>query len=402
MKKEGRYMCSDYMNQAAKMEGELKNWRRTLHQMPELGLSLSNTSAYIAKELDKMGIAYRILDKGAGILGEIGGNGATILLRSDMDGLPIREESGEEFASVNGNMHACGHDMHAAILLGAAKMLKEQEASLQGKVLLLFQSGEEPLEGAIEAVKQGVVDSVQAAFAMHVASQLPTGVLIYGEHPMSSSTNFEITFQGKGGHGSMPEYCIDPIHAGVHAYLAFEELIARECAGSDEVVLTIGSFQAGSAPNIIPDKAVMQGTLRTFDREKKEYILGRIHEMLDGIDKMCRVSHTFRILSSVDDVVCDKELNGQCAASIRKLSDKLVIKELFHVMGSEDFAAISQKVPSSYFGLGAAVDVPEKCYGQHNPRVRFNEACLPVGAAAYAQVAADYLERESQAGEKKA
>ena len=200
----------------------------------------------------------------------------------------------------------------------------------------------------------------------------------------------------------MPEYCIDPIHAGVHAYLAFEELIARECAGSDEVVLTIGSFQAGSAPNIIPDKAVMQGTLRTFDREKKEYILGRIHEMLDGIDKMCRVSHTFRILSSVDDVVCDKELNGQCAASIRKLSDKLVIKELFHVMGSEDFAAISQKVPSSYFGLGAAVDVPEKCYGQHNPRVRFNEACLPVGAAAYAQVAADYLERESQAGEKKA
>lgn len=359
--------------------------------MPELGLQLCQTTGYIKKELDKLGISYTELKNGAGIAAVVGHGDKTLLLRSDMDGLPINEESKESFASHNGNMHACGHDMHTAILLGAAKLLKEDEKSLKGKVILLFQSGEETFEGAKEVVAQGVLDNVDAAFAMHVASVLPVGMIIYGEHPMSSVTVFTITLNGTGGHGSMPEACVDPINAGVQVYLAFQELIARECAAKDEAVLTLGQFQAGSTANVIPQKAVLKGTLRTFNKKTRNYILKRIEEILNGIDSICRVGHTMEIVGEAEDVVCDSKMLQQCVCSIQSLSDKLCLKNGFHVMGSEDFACISQRIPSCYMSLGAAVDQTEKCYGQHHPKVRFNEDCLPVGAAAYAKVAVDYL-----------
>lgn len=385
-----------YLKKAKEKSAQLSEWRRNLHQIPELGLELPETTAYLEKELEQMGIQYRRLENGAGIVAEIGQGERTFLLRSDMDGLPIREESGESFASSNGCMHACGHDMHAAILLGAADILREEEKNLKGKVRLLFQSGEETFEGAKEAVRQNVLEGVDGAFAMHVASTVPVGWMIYGEHPMSSSTIFTITLNGIGGHGSMPEACVDPIFAGVQVYQAFQELIARECAAADEVVLTFGSFQAGTAANVIPQQAVLQGTLRTFREETRNYIVRRMEEILNGIDAVCRVSHQFEITGDSRDVVCDRELMEQCVESIRSLSDDLVLKPLFHVMGSEDFACISHQVPSCYIGIGAAADRLENCVGQHNPKVRFHEDCLAVGAAAYAQIAVDFLKKKAE------
>lgn len=384
-----------YLQKALEINTQLSSWRRHLHQIPELDMQLPQTIAYIKQQLDRIGISYQELADGAGILGKLGSGNPSILLRSDMDALPIQEESGEPFAAVNGNMHACGHDLHATILLGAAKLLKDMEQDIHGSIYLLFQSGEETLRGAKAVCAQGVLDNIQAAFAMHVSSQLPLGFIMYGHHPMSSSTSFSITLQGRGGHGSSPEYCVDPIYAGVQTYLAFQALIARECPAKDEVVLTIGQFTAGSAENIIPDTATVKGTLRTFDKERKEYMLKRMEDILQGIDIMCRTTHELHIMSSVDDVVCDPDFTSFCAETVQGLDSSLQVKNLFHIMGSEDFACISQTIPSCYMGIGAGVATPELCYGQHHPKVRFHEDCLPLGTAAYVKIAMDYLQKHT-------
>ena len=196
-----------------------------------------------------MGVVFQLYEDSSTIVAQIGQGEKCFLLRSDMDALPVCEESGEPFASQNGCMHACGHDMHAATLLGAAKILKAHEKELKGVVKLLFQSGEETFSGAREAIKAGVLENpeVNAAFAMHVAPNMENGVIQYGKHPMTSVYGFRITLTGKGTHGSTPENGVDPINTGVHLYLAFQELIAREISALDEAVLTIGHFEGGKA-----------------------------------------------------------------------------------------------------------------------------------------------------------
>ena len=184
------------------------------------------------------------------------------MLRGDMDALPVAEESGEPFASTNGCMHACGHDMHATALLGAARMLKAREAELvdaNATVKLLFQPGEETFEGARAAIADGLLQNPrpQAAFAMHVNSQSPLGLVLYGSPALSGVYGFRITLQGKGGHGSSPEICIDPITTGVHVHLALQELIAREVPATKEVALTVGKFAGGQAANVIPDLSLI-------------------------------------------------------------------------------------------------------------------------------------------------
>lgn len=367
----------------ALLQNQLVTWRRAFHQIPELGCELTQTIAYLVEELKKMDISFAILDKGAGVLANIGQGEETILLRADMDALPMKEESMEPFASTNGNMHACGHDLHTSMLLGAAKVLKEKEAQLHTHVCLLFQSGEENFSGAKEVVRQGILEQVDKAFALHVASQVPLGVIAYGTHPMAAVTAFAITFQGKGGHGSTPHLCVDPIQAGIRCYEALHALVALECNANDETVLTIGQFQAGTKENIIPEQCVLKGTLRTFQDKNKHMILQRIQEILAGIDQMCKTTHTIHLLGDVDAVVCDPTWMKQCADEIQKQYPQRTVTDGFHVMGSEDFACISHMVPSCYFGIGAAIGPIETCYGQHNPNVRFHEGSLLIGVEAY-------------------
>ena len=381
---------TNLLERAQGLSGQLVAWRHHLHQIPEVDMDLPQTTAYISSELDKMNLTHQILPNGAGILGELGQGERTLLLRSDIDALPIKEESGETFASTNGCMHACGHDLHATVLLGALSILKAEEETLGGRVRFLFQTGEETMSGAKEVVRQGHLEGVDAAFAAHAIAQIPVGVFCYGEHAMASCTTFAIHVQGQGGHGSMPNECIDPIHAGVHTYLALEELIARECGGTEEVVLTIGSFNAGVSSNIIPDSAELQGTLRTFDLEKRDYMIARIQEILQGVDLMSRTKSSFEILNNADDVRCDKAFMEECVQSIHALNPNFHTIEMLHGLASEDFAAISQVVPTCYLTFGAAVG-DGKGASQHNPHVRFNDKALPIGAALYVQVAHDYF-----------
>ena len=391
-------MSAELLKEAKAASEQLIAWRRDLHRIPELDLELPETVAYVSKQLTEMGVSHEVIAGGSGITALIGKGDKCFMLRSDMDALPVHEETGLPFASENGHMHACGHDLHTAILLGAAKLLKAHEAELKGCVKLLFQPGEETFRGAEEVLKCGILENphVDAAFAMHVSSTTPVGIIGYGPNPMSSVYGFKITLTGRGGHGSTPELCIDPINAGVQIYLAMQSLIAREVAAAKEAVLTIGRFHAGDASNVIPERAELQGTLRTFDPELTAYMIKRIGEVVKTVSETYRVTPELSVLSNVPSVVCDKELNEEFKETISSLDTSLQVLPLFHAMGSEDFAFISQKLPNSaYFAVGAADPDKSKWKAQHNPQVLFNEDCLPIGAASYAAVALEWLNKHA-------
>ncbi len=399
------------LEEAQAIAGELAEWRHALHQIPELGNNLPQTSAYVQERLREMGIPFRTLVEGNCVVALIGKGaaaaagdgtasdadcGTTILLRGDMDGLPVAEESGESFASENGCMHACGHDMHATALLGAAKLLKaheDQVAELGGTVKLLFQPGEETFEGARAAIADGLLENPApaAGFAMHVNSQSPIGLVLYGNPALSGVYGFRITLQGKGGHGSSPEICIDPITAGVHVHLALQELVSREVSAMKEIALTIGKFEGGAAANVIPDTCVLEGTMRGFDLELMETLKTRIAEVVEGVAKTYRAEATIETLSDVPPLVLDDAMTAAAKGYVGRVLPKAAFLPLFHAMASEDYALISAQVPSAYFTIGAAAQDTEEHFAQHHPKARFDDAELPLGAAAYAAVALGYL-----------
>lgn len=381
------------MNEAAALAGQLTTWRRTLHAYPETGIHLPKTMAYIAGELEKLNISYKLHEDISCIEATVGSGEKCFLLRADVDGLPMQEETDLPFRAENGCMHSCGHDLHGAMLLGAAKLLKDHEGELPGTVKLLFQSGEEVFLGAKSAIEAGVLENpkVDAAFAMHVIAMMPLGVVMTGKQPMASVDGFRITLTGHGGHGSMPEAAIDPINAAVQVYLALQSLIAREIGGTEEAVLTVGRFTAGDAPNIIPQRAELQGTLRTFDPKVRQRLRQRMEEISVAVAAAYRCKGEYESLFACASVVTEDDLTGQIERTVRKLLPQFHVLGGAHGMGSEDFAEITQQVPSAYFMLGAGPDDEAQRLGQHNPKILFHEDVLPLGAAIYAQAALDWL-----------
>ena len=392
------------------MAADLAAWRHDLHRSPELANDLPQTSAYVQARLTEMGIPFRTLVDGSCVVALVGKGaraahegaaeddacGTVVMLRADMDSLPVAEESGEPFASDNGCMHACGHDLHATALLGAARLLKEHEdelVALDGTVKLLFQPGEETFTGARAALAEGLLESPapEAAFAMHVNSQSPLGLVLYGNPALSGVYGFRITLAGKGGHGSSPEICVDPITAGVHVHLALQELISREVSAMKEVALTIGKFCGGAAANVIPDSCVLEGTMRGFDPALMDALKARIGELVEGVAKTYRVGWEIEVLSDVPPLVLDDAMTAACRGYVGAALPEAAFLPLFHAMASEDFALISERVPSAYFTVGAAAADTDEHFAQHHPRVRFDDAELPLGAAAYAAVALGYL-----------
>ena len=382
--------------EAMQLQEKLVEWRRELHQMPEVGIRLPKTVEFIRKCLEEMEVTYEVYEDISCIVATVGKGERCFLLRSDIDGLPVVEETEVSFKSVNGCMHGCGHDMHGTILLGAAKLLKVHEKELNGCVKLLFQSGEEVFQGAKAAIEAGVLENpkVEAAMAMHVIAMMPVGVIMTGKEPMASVDGFKITITGHGGHGSMPEMCVDPINAAVQVYLALQSLIAREIGGTQEAVLTIGQLAAGEVANVIPEKAVLQGTLRTFKKEVRENLVKRIKEVAEGVVLTYRCKMEYEVLSECPSVVTDSKVTEKVEESIKAMVSEFLVMKDAHGMGSEDFAQISDKVPSAYFMMGAGPKEEQKRLGQHNPKVEFNEDVLSIGAAIYAKAAMDWLEHK--------
>ena len=371
--------------------------RRTIHRCPEVGQELPRTAAYIAGELKKLGYQPQAL--GGGLVAAITGKdtGRCVLLRADMDALAGREQSGLDFQSDNGAMHACGHDMHAAMLLGAAALLRKYQAQLNGTVKLVFQPDEEGFTGAKAMLKAGVLEAPrpQAAIALHVNSGTPSGMVLCGRGTfMAGCTLFRVTVTGKGCHGAMPETGVDPINIAAHIYLALQELVSREVPAKSPAVVTVGRFQAGELPNVIPDRAVLEGTIRTFDRELSEQLMERIRQVAESVAAAFRGSALVEELASAPPLRNDPALMDQAARWAEEVAGPDRVLRLDQGgMGSEDFASYTYELPCAYLLLGAGTAQEDPRFGRpmHNPAVVFNEDVLPLGAALHTWLAMQEL-----------
>ncbi len=400
------------LREAAEMKEELTKKRKYLHAHAETGFALENTLDYVKSELSGMGYTPEPCGR-AGITALAGGKkpGKVFLLRADMDALPIREQSGVEFASENGCMHACGHDMHTAMLLGAAKLLKKHEDELSGTVKLMFQPAEEIFEGSRDMIRAGVLENprVDAALMIHVMAGMPfaPGTVIVSDPGVSApaADYFEIRVRGKGCHGSMPNMGVDPLTAAAHILIALEEIRTRELAMNDRAVLTIGTFHAGTAANAIPDEAVMGGSLRTFDEGVRTKVKERMTDIAAGIAKAFRAEAEVIFGSGCPTLRNDKALSEDAHRYVRELlgaGRAFTVAELSAgggasgSAGSEDFAYISQEVPSIMLALAAGQSEKGYAYPQHHPMVKFDNDALDTGCAVYAYTAMRWLEEHGR------
>ena len=389
----------DFYKRAQELREETTAHRRWLHSHAEVGLDMPKAQAYVMEQLKNYGLEPQPC--GHGVTAELGREGGrTLLLRADMDALPMPEESGESFSCPTGTeAHACGHDFHAAMLLTAAKILKEKETMLSGRVRLMFQPAEETFEGAKDMMADGILEGVDAALAYHVGSgRMPVGLFMYnsGGTMMYSVDGFRITVHGRGAHGAYPHSAIDPINIGVHIYLALESLIAREADPSKACVLTIGSFNAGAAPNIIPDTAVLQGTLRTNDSDSRGKLVRRLQEVVYKTAEVFGGYAEIEMISEVPPLACDQTMTEEIVGYMKELPiPGLTPVPDTSASASEDFATIAAKVPSVFMYLSAGYMDERGDAPAHNPKVRFNEDVCPIGSACLAHCAVRWLEEHS-------
>ena len=387
---------------------DLIETRRTLHRRPEVGLQLPQTQALIVRELRQMGLEARMGRSVSSVIAVIEGGkrrrdgtpGPTILLRGDMDGLPLHEDTGLEFASETGDtMHACGHDTHVAMLLGAARLLLDRRDELAGNVLLMFQPGEEGWHGARYMLEEGLLDSaptpVEAAFAIHITNEYRSGVVAVRPGPTyAAADTIRMTVRGRGGHASAPHEALDPVPVAAEIVLALQLLVTRTVSVFDPAVITIAHVTAGTRDNIIPEVALLEGTLRTLSEETRARLKDGIRRVAEGIASAHGASVELEIEQGYPVTVNDAgfaELVRTVATDLVG-SDDVVVPDA-PVMGAEDFSYVLQKVPGAMAHLGgrpADVD-PTTAPQNHSNRVVFDEDAMTVGAALHAAVALRYL-----------
>ncbi len=395
------------LERAKTLKKELVENRRWLHEHAEVGFELSKTKAFVKEKLSQMG--YEPVDCGkAGVIATLGDESSKngVVLRADMDALPIVEQSGEKFACKHGYMHACGHDLHTAMLLAAARILKEREQELKGgKVRLVFQPAEEILEGAKDMLENGALSGFEksVAFALHVAvaTGLPTGKIVVPKGGVGafSADFFRIEVKGKGCHGATPEEGVDALGVGARIALGLEELIAREIPAKAAAALTIGQMQAGSAGNAIADEAVLRGTLRAENTELQAFLKKRLSEVAKGIAGAFRARVSVRFEGGCPALVNDENARGVALETLVSAlgEDRVISGEKFEASGmggSEDFAYISQRIPSVIFALGAGGKDEGFEKPLHHPKVKFDEGALVMGAAALSAVAEGWILRK--------
>ena len=384
------------LEKAMKIKEELVEYRRWLHVHAQTGFDLNETANYICRQLEDMGYLPRRVGKCGIVADHNRSEGPTILLRADMDALPIHEEADVDFKSQTENMHACGHDLHTAMLLGAAKLLVNED--LPGNIRFLFQPAEELLEGAKDMIDSGILEGVDAAMMIHSAiAPLPTGMAIVSSPGVSApaADYFAIRIQGKSCHGSAPQDGVDPIPAAVQILLAIQNIQTRELGLNDRAVLTIGSIHGGTAANIIADSVEMRGSLRTADESVRTKLRTRMTEIVSCMSTVFRCKGEITFDSGCPCLLNDKTMSDLAARSLKEALGENLAKSTLELNpegsptagGSEDFAYISQQVPS----VMVAVCAGNSEHPLHHPQVVFDEDALPYGAAAYASVAVEYL-----------
>ncbi|MBR6776933.1 MAG: amidohydrolase [Clostridia bacterium] len=383
------------LKSAKEMKDVLIRHRRYLHQNAETGFDTPKTDKYIWDVLKEYGYSPEECGK-RGIKACIGTGSKNILLRADTDALPISEETGLPFSSAQ-NMHACGHDMHTAMLLGAAKLLKERERKIKGKVTLMFQPAEEILEGAKDMIEKGILKAVDGAMMIHVITgvDLPAGTAIVCSPGVSApaSDHFTVNIKGKGCHGSAPWQGVDSALICGQIVNAFQVLQSRETEPMEETVLTVGYVRAGDAGNALADTAILKGTARSYSEKTREYLQKRITEISSYVARTYRGEAEVIFTAGTPPLINERNIshsvyeNTLALLGGGKVYTTAMISPDGRVArggGSEDFAYISEKVPAVMVSLAAGEKERGFIFPQHHPKADFDESVLPIGAAIYA------------------
>lgn len=394
------------LEEAKKLQNTLIKHRRYIHENAEIDMELTITSKYVMDKLTELGYAPKEICK-SGIVAIAGGKkpGKTFLLRADMDALPIVEETDEPFKSKTSYMHACGHDLHTAMLLGAAKLLKDHEDEIEGQVKLMFQPAEEPIKGAEAMIKAGVLENpkVDAAMMIHVATgtPFPSGRLIVRHAGIVSSASdwFTIKVKGKGGHSSAPNLTIDPLNVLSHIFIALEGINARELAPADNAAITVGQMHGGNTSNVIPDTAFLSGTIRTFNSTTRTFIKKRLEEIATSVAKTFRAEAVVEYSCCCPSLINDaklvndfKDYTSALVGADRVIdADKAQNGAYATMTGSEDFGYVTELVPSIMIGLTAGSSDDGYIYPHHHPKTAFDEDPLYIGSATYANMAMTWL-----------
>ena len=380
-----------FLKRAQELEASMKSDRRYLHQNAEVGFDLPITTKYVMDRLQEIGLEPKEICK-SGVTALIEGKkpGKTYLLRADMDALSMNEENVLEFASKTNAAHNCGHDMHTAILLGAAQILKENVDELEGNVRLMFQPNEEAFLGSKAMIEAGVLDDVDVASCMHMMLDYDASNYACAPGFFSSSCDgFKITVNGKGCHGAMPHLGIDPINVGMSICTAFQQLVSRETPPKETASLTFGQFSGGNTPNIVPDKVVIQGTLRTYNAELRVKLVNRMQTIVKSAGEMYGTTVEYEVLSDVPSIYVNPEMLEEVKTYLSEIEGFTLANDNFRITPSDDMAFISEKVPTVYLLLQARVK--DNPYPHHNPKVLFDESAMTWGAAMHAQCAFEWL-----------
>jgi len=389
---------SNFLNDAREIQSELEAIRRHIHQEPEIGLDLPKTQAKIVAALDGLGLEISTGKSLSSVTAVLRGNNSnkTVLLRADMDGLPVTELADVPYKStIDGAMHACGHDLHVSMLIGAAKLLVKNKSQINGDVVFMFQPGEEGFDGAGHMIKEGVLTAggrkADATYGIHVmSSAVPTG--IFTTKPgtmMASADEIHVTVIGMGGHGSQPHTAKDPIPVAAEMVSALQLMITRSFDAFDPVVITVGQFHAGTKANIIPDTAEFQATIRTFSQENRSRIKTEAVRLCESIAEGYGLKAQVKVVEQYPVTVnndAHAQFVGKVAAEM--FGDDAYMDMPHPIAGAEDYSRVLEAVPGSYIFLGASVDKEFlKSEVNHSPRAMFDDSVMHRGAALLSELA---------------
>ena len=386
-----------YISEAQDLFDFTRELRREIHRHPELGFEEVRTAELIEKELNEIGLEVRTGIAETGVVAVLNGedSGPVVLARFDMDALPITEETGASYASVNnGVMHACGHDGHVAIGLTVARILSKRHNELKGSVKFIFQPAEEGLGGAKRMVDEGVLEDPKpdVCLALHLWNEKPVGWLGITSGPaMAASETFRVRVTGKGGHGAAPHYSIDPILAAAQVINALQSIVSRNVPPLEPAVVTITSIHGGEAFNVIPPEVLLKGTIRTFDSSVRDLVLQRFREIVTGVSQTMGCGVDLELKSITPAVINDATITNQVKDVASSLLPEFSIHSSTRTMGSEDMAYMMEDIPGCYFFVGSSNAEKELDASHHHPRFDFDEDVLPYAAGLMAASVASFL-----------
>ena len=386
--------ADDLRRDAEALGADLVAWRRELHRHPELGFEERRTAAFVVERLETLGIEAETGVARTGVVGSIRaerGDLAPILLRADLDALPIQEVPGRDYGStVPGKMHACGHDGHTAMLLGAATLLASRRDEMRRDVVLCFQPGEEGMGGARVMIEEGILDRTGAssAYAIHLWTPYPAGTIHLRPGPvMAAQDEFTVRFKGQGGHGAAPHAAVDPIVAAAHALVAIQTVVSRNVDPLEAAVVTVGKFDAGTAVNVIPDDAEFSGTLRAFTEEVRATVRRRLQEICESTAAAHGCRAEFELRPGYPAVVNEPGSVARARAVAAEVVGPDNVVESPPMAASEDFSYFLNEIPGAFIFLGAGNAARGITAPHHSPEFDIDESVLPRGAELLARLA---------------